>query len=274
MENRFRVRVSLIYLDLDELDQAFAGRWFWSTSRPAPARFRRSDYLGDPQQPLRKSVADLIRKQGGSFSGGPIRLLTHFRYWGLSFNPVSFYYCYSKSKPQELEYIVAEVTNTPWKQKHAYVLQPVQFQTVQPQPVPKSFHVSPFMTCDMHYLFRINTPEKSALVQMENVQSGKRIFDATMKLTRRPINAWNLARVLIRYPAMTAQVVGHIYFQALKLWWKGVKFVPHPEPGKAHGNLNLKKLTVNFTPSSRYTVDGSDLSSDPISNPAETITSI
>ena len=120
-EHRFRYRMFMLYLDLAELPQLFDRTPFWSARRPALAWFKRSDYLGPAQVPLDQAVRDLVAQRIGARPTGPIRLLTHLRYFGYSMNPVSFYYCFDPSG-QTLETIVAEITNTPWKERHQYVL--------------------------------------------------------------------------------------------------------------------------------------------------------
>ena len=117
----FHNRLFMMYLDLDELDVVFDGRWFWSTRRAAPARFRREHHLGDPERPLADCVRDLVTAESGQRPAGPIRLLTHLQYFGYCFNPVSFYYCFDE-EDRRVETIVAEVNNTPWGERHCYVL--------------------------------------------------------------------------------------------------------------------------------------------------------
>ena len=117
----FTYRVFLMYLDLDDLDDVFQGRWLWSTQRPALARFRREDHVGDPSVPLDEAVRDLVAARTGHRPAGPVRLLTHLRYFGYVMNPVSFYYCFA-ADGAGLEAIVAEVNNTPWGEQHCYVL--------------------------------------------------------------------------------------------------------------------------------------------------------
>jgi DUF1365 family protein len=260
-----------MYLALDELDTVFEGRWCWSTRRMAPAWFRRADYLGPADQDLRDSVRELIVSEGGSFGNGRICLMTHPRYWGLGFNPVSFYYCFDQNN--RLQYVVAEVTNTPWGQKHAYVLDAKQFDPLGCEMVPKSFHVSPFMTCDLNYQFRVGTPSESALVEIVSLQQEMRKFDVTMRLNRRTISAGNLARVLVCYPAMTLQVVGQIYIQALRLWWKGVSFVPHPTPGISHGNLSSKQRFASQRSSTGPDLDNDQLPPRPVPRSRDTVVS-
>ena len=117
----FSYGITLLWLDLAELDDVFRGRWLWSVRRPALARFRREDYLGGDGQPLDVAVRDRVARETGRRPKGPIRLLTQIRMLGFCFNPVSFYYCYDEHDTR-VEAIVAEITNTPWNERHAYVL--------------------------------------------------------------------------------------------------------------------------------------------------------
>jgi DUF1365 family protein len=97
--------------------------------------------------------------------------------------------------------------------------------------MPKVFHVSPFMPMDVDYDWRFSTPGGTLAVHMRSRRHGLDVFDATLVLRRRPITGASLARVLVRYPAMTARVVAGIYWQALRLWMKGAPFHPHPRSG-------------------------------------------
>jgi len=119
--NHFRYRIYMTLLDLDELPTLFDRFWLWSAKHPSLAWFRRKDFHGDSAQSLSDAVRDTVKQHTGTRPTGPIRLLTHLRYFGYSFNPVSFYYVYDAADTR-VETIVAEITNTPWKQRHCYVL--------------------------------------------------------------------------------------------------------------------------------------------------------
>jgi uncharacterized protein len=226
----FRYRMAQLYLDLDEVDHVFDRRWLWSAKRRNLAEFRRSDYLGDPDQSLSGAVRDRAATVLGRRPQGPIRLLAHLRYAGLAFNPVSFYYCYA-ADGTTLDCIVAEITNTPWNERHAYVL-PMAAAEIHGRArhwsFAKEFHVSPFVGMARDYGWRFTVPGDDLHVHMDVIREGEREFDATLHLDRRPLSAASLRRVLWRYPLMTAQVVGAIHWQALRLWLKRNPVFDHP----------------------------------------------
>jgi hypothetical protein len=225
----FRYRMAQLYLDLDEVDAVFATSRFWSQDRPNLAEFRRSDYLGDSSLPLAEAVRDRAADVLGRRPEGRVRLLTHARYFGFVFNPVSFYYCHATNG--DLDCIVAEITNTPWKERHAYVLPVADAEThgrALHWRFAKRFHVSPFMAMERDYAWRFTAPGDDLHVHMDVLRDGRREFDATLHLRRRPLDAASLRRVLWRYPLMTAQVVGAIHWQALRLWLKRTPIHDHP----------------------------------------------
>lgn len=226
----FRRRLFLVYLDLAELDTVFAGRWLWGVERRTVASFRRRDHLGDPARPLDQEIRERVAGVTGYAPRGPIRLLTHLRYCGYVFNPISLYYCFA-GDGCTLEAVVAEVTNTPWGERHAYVLPAcsaerrgrwLDFRTA------KELHVSPFLGMDVEHAWRLSVPGDRLTVAIRNLRAGRRRFAATLSLTRREIGTAALARALVRHPLITAQVIAGIHWQALRLWWRGAPFHPHP----------------------------------------------
>ena len=191
----FRHRIALAYLDVD-----------------APPRgFRRSDYLGDPATPLRAAVEARV----GAPVEGAIRLLTMPRSLGVGFNPVSFYYCFDGE--DALRTLIAEVTNTPWGERHAYVLPGTGGSAG------KALHVSPFMGMDHAYEVRASVPGDTLSVHIESRREGRVAFDATLNLERRPFSRRRLAGASLRTLAL-------IYGHAVALKLKGVPIHPHPRP--------------------------------------------
>jgi uncharacterized protein len=226
----FSYRMAQLWLDLDELDSLFERRLLWSVDRPNLAEFRRSDYLGPSELPLTEAVRSRIAGVTSAVPDGPIRLLTHLRYGGHVFNPVSFYYCYAKDGCT-LHTIVAEITNTPWNERHTYVLPLATAEVHGLQAVwsfEKTFHVSPFLPMDCRYVWRFTAPANTLYVHMGVVREGRNSFEATLALKRLPLDSVSLRRVLWRYPLMTMQVICGIYWQALRLRLKGSPVHAHP----------------------------------------------
>ncbi|MEO8376354.1 MAG: DUF1365 domain-containing protein [Candidatus Sumerlaeota bacterium] len=226
----FSYSMFMMYLDLDELPMLFDGRWLWSNEGTGLAQFRRRDHDGDPSMSLGDHVRNLVERESGIRPTGAIRLLTHLRYFGHIFNPVSFYYCMDAAG-ERVESIVAEVSNTPWREMYSYVLHSgmnggdsarLRFRFL------KAFHVSPFMDMKQEYHWSFAQPSKALAIHMENHEGDALLFDATMNLHRVEITPANLARALALHPPMTAKVVAAIYWNALRLWIRRTPFFAHP----------------------------------------------
>ena len=154
VEHAFRYRVLMCLLDLDELPGALDRHPLWSARRPAPVRFRRS------RPPGRSGRAAGRGRPGrwwpsdrGSRPAGPVRLLTTPRVLGVGFNPVSFYYLYG-ADADRVEAVIAEVTNTPWGERHSYVLDGREGDALEGE-FTKQLHVSPFMPMEQTYRWRL-----------------------------------------------------------------------------------------------------------------------
>lgn len=226
----FTHRLSLAYVDLDELPALLGGRLM----RPGPGmlRFRRDDYLGPASLPLDVAVRDRVAELSGHRPAGPIRVLTQLRSFGLCFNPVSFYYCFEPGPDGELHSLLAEVTNTPWGERHSYLLADGAARSpVRRGRFAKELHVSPFMGMDHVYDARATRPGPTLSVHIESHRDGRRAFDATLAMAREPFTRRAVAEMTARHPLATMRVLTLIYGHAVGLKLRGARVHPHPEAG-------------------------------------------
>jgi len=203
----FRHRIALGYVDLEAL-------------RPARGlvRFDAADFLDAPA--VRALVAE---RTGAAAPTGSIGLLAQPRSLGKGFNPVSFYYCHQADGT--LHSVVAEVTSTPWGERHAYVIPADTAAPVTRGELVKALHVSPFMGMDQRYAWSTTRPGATLSVHIESREGAGRAFDATLSLRRRPFSAARLAGGALRTLSL-------IYLHALVL---AIKRVPiHPRPEESH----------------------------------------
>lgn len=242
-EHRFTYPMAMLYLDLAELPTLFDKIPFWSSRRFNLGRFCESDYLADePGQTLMARVNHTLLRTTGKIAAGPVRLLTHPRYLGFAINPISCFYCFAKDG-KTLQYLIAEVTNTPWRERIAYVLPVDPDKNLHTSRFAKQMHVSPFNPMEMDYVARFNTAGNKLYLHLENRIATDHdetvVNDATLTLQRKPLTRANLLQLLWQFPLMTLQVAIGIYWQALQLWLRGAKFHQHPSPSHP---ANPKKI--------------------------------
>ena len=250
IDHAFSYRIYMTYLDLDELPQVLE-HYPWASARvPSLTWFRRRDHFGVGN--LAKLVRDTVQRASGVRPPGPIRLLTHCRIAGFVFNPVSFYYCF-EDDGRTLHTVVAEVDNTPWGQRHLYVLPRARAHERGRRLrfyFDKTFHVSPFMPMNVKYDWTFSVPGSALTVRMVNREAGRRSFDAALALERRPLGRGELKRSLLGLPLMTAKVFSAIYANAFRLWLAGAPFYRHPGPGRRRWAWpgGARKYTVSVAP--------------------------
>ncbi|GAA5645174.1 DUF1365 domain-containing protein [Vibrio proteolyticus] len=224
LQHALHYRLFMPCIDLDELSRLeqrvwlFGRRWFhW-------ARFRREDYLG--QGDLKHAVRDKVFELTGVRCAGRVEAVIHLRYLGVYFSPVNFYYLYDLDG--NWCYLLAEVSNTPWNERHYYAIPAQGGDANQHWQHQKAFHVSPFNPIGQHYQWRLKPLVKSLVVHLECHQDGK-VFDATLAMKPKPFQSGRLLFELIKTPVMAVKVVAGIYWHALKLWVKGAPLYSHPK---------------------------------------------
>ena len=227
-ETEFSHPIALCFVDLQELPTLLGGRLL--ARGPGVLRFRRRDYLGDPATPLDVAVRDRVEELTGSRPGGPICLLTQLRSFGLCFNPVSFYYCLDAAGGR-VQAVLAEVTNTPWGERHAYALTR-SADGVIAGTFAKELHVSPFMGMDHVYEARATEPGGTLSVHIASRRGEQTAFDATLALHRRALTGSAVARMGARYPFATARTLALIYGHAVGLKLAGARVHPHPQAAR------------------------------------------
>lgn len=222
----FTYNMFLLSLDIDELNAGLKFGRLFAVEQWAVLSFRHKDYLGGEGKLTRDKVWSLVEKLDGKNFAGRVTLLGQLRCFGFYFSPVNFYYCHDQQGT--LQYVLAEVSNTPWRERHCYLVDAKQNTLTD-----KVFHVSPFMNEDMHYRWRFTPLNPQLYLNIENfVTEDEKIFDATIGMKRQALTAKNLLSNLVRIPAMTIKTMLGIHWQALKIYLKGVPYVSYVKKQK------------------------------------------
>ncbi|UJA21479.1 DUF1365 domain-containing protein [Thermoleophilia bacterium SCSIO 60948] len=230
VEHAFSYRHYMTLLDLGELPEVLDPYRGFSARGPALAWLKREDHIGDPATSIADTVRAIVAERTGESADGPIRMLTSLRTFGHNFNPVSFFYCHRAGEESPFA-VLAEVTNTPWGERHAYVVERADGDPGSPirGRLEKGFHVSPLMGMEQTYDWETSVPGSELRVDIGSRAGERLTFSATLALRRRELSRATLNRMLARYPAISVQVMARIYWQALRLKLKGAPYFPHPE---------------------------------------------
>ena len=223
-QHRFRYPFFMWYLDLDAIPgQPGLGRWF-SAESWALSRFKRGDYLGSEERPLADCVKEEMGRLTGCQVGGKVFGLLNLRTLGLYFSPVNFYFGFTEDN--EPSHMLAEVSNIPWNERHhyAHLLDSSEDELVND----KHFKVSPFNPSrDQTYRWQIESPGDKVSIKLGVHDQRGHVFTAGLHLCRQPFTIKSARRLLLRTPVMTAYIVAAIYWQALRLFIKGIPYQPY-----------------------------------------------
>lgn len=233
-QHRFAYSLSMFCFDIAEIPETFNAIKSVSIEKLNWFSFYRKNYLKNHSESSMDSAArQLIAEKFQHYPQGKIYLLTQLAALGYCFNPISLYFIFNENHPA-LDYLILEVSNTPWGETQHYVLASSADSTnnVYRFTFKKELHVSPFMAMHYNYQCTLKLHEKKIILHMENHSNGKKDFDATLTLSAASQNARSIDKMVKKNCLITYKIVAAIYWQALKLWLKGISFYSHPKADK------------------------------------------
>lgn len=230
VRHTFAYRVYMHLFEVGELGHVNGHFRLLGYNRRRPVGLHDADHFDG--RPIAEALRREVERAGRRWPGGRVLMLANARVFGYVFNPISVYYCFDPN--DQLETVVAEVHNT-FGERHVYVLHPQQSRTS----TRKVFHVSPFFSLEGTYTFTLPEPGEHLDIAIDLEVGGEQRMAARLHLERRLLTDTSLARMLLRYPLMTLQVMGAIHLEALRLWWKGLRYRPKP----AHAPESARRTT-------------------------------
>ena len=227
--HRLRYRAFWLLIDLDDID-AYDKLRLFSRNRFNLISFHDADHGDGGTRPLRAYIERTLAEHAIDWDRGRVALLCMPRILGYVFNPLSIYFCYRRDG--SLAALLYEVRNT-FGQMHSYLLPVVGDAPLVHQRCAKVFYVSPFLGMDLTYDFRVAPPADKVSVVVSASDPRGPVLVASLAGDRRALSDRALTLALLTHPLLTLKVVGAIHWEALKIWWKGIRLQPRP-PAPAH----------------------------------------
>jgi len=228
-KHSFNYSLYMLALDTREMEKKQSPSWLFGFYKFYPLSFIEKDYLRSEPGTLNQRIRNKMTELGGDIDISRIIMLVQVRCFGIYFSPANFYFCYDQN--DKCTYMLAEVSNTPWNERHYYL---VNLQREYEKKNEKCFQVSPFMDLDMAYFWQVKPPsdDNEKLVinienKRENLQNSKAetVFEVCLRMDKQEFTQKSLLNVWCQLPVMTIKVIFSIYWQALKLFIKGIPFV-------------------------------------------------
>ena len=235
-QHKFRYPLYMTFLNLDEVSGLDKKHWWFSTRHWAPLQLQSSDYFKhqpratdisepDTGKHLKNTAIQTARYLGAEVNASyRVCMLAHLRSFGIHFSPVNFFFFYKNEREKEnrnAQYVISEVSNTPWNKTHCYLI-----DLENPRPSQKELHVSPFMNLNMQYHWTIKSPRERVFIRIDNHEETKKrpLFTAIFSAKHHSINHKSTFIIFLRWPIVCIAIIRSIYWQALKLF---LKRVPH-----------------------------------------------
>ncbi|AKI00461.1 hypothetical protein IMCC20628_01748 [Hoeflea sp. IMCC20628] len=232
--HRFAYKVYSLLVDLDRLDEADRLSPLFSVNSANLMSFHEADHLrGTTNTNLRAHIDALLHEAGLDQRAARIELACYPRVFGQVFNPLSVYYAYDGNG--EILALVYQVRNT-FGESHTYVckVEPGEVSAAGiRQSRSKLFYVSPFIKMNMEYHFRMNVPAEHLRWRILETDHTGPLLSATYSGARKTLCTVSILACLLQIPLLTWKIVGGIHYEALKLWFKGMRLVPRPAPPPA-----------------------------------------
>ena len=180
-----------------------------------------------------KSIKDFLSEIiANTKTNNPISrfsIISYPRVLGYVFNPITIYLGFDESN--KIELIIYEVNNT-FGQRVIYVLPNNNKEEIIYQRCDKKLFISPFNGDNGVYTFHVKDNEQSFQIGINLKVDDEPIINAYFCGQKFKLNHKNLMKTFRSNLLLTFKVITAIHYEALKLYFKGMKFKKKPKAEK------------------------------------------